>query len=320
MTEAAVTIYCHCAYYQIIPDTVKFAVLDAIKNAGVEFEAVPDLCELSAERDGALKQWAKAESIKIVACYPRAVKWLFYAGRAPLPQQGATFLNMRVDSTEKIISSLLDGHAHLTNSRFDPPRRTKFPPPRLLAKARAGAGWIPWFPVIDYDRCKNCKQCFNFCLFGVYELSQEGKVEVKNPANCKTNCPACARMCPQSAIIFPKYSDGPINGDEVDERTSQERKAGFPLRGGPDLTELLSGNIYDTIRQRSKKGKRFSKDMESRVLRKLQEKLDIPPEVLESLSPGQVAQIEKKSDKKDLANTQRSQDERDNKEERQHYE
>jgi len=309
VTEAAVTIYCHCAYYQIIPDIVKFAVLDAIKNADIEFEAVADLCELSAQRDGALKQWAKAESIKIVACYPRAVNWLFYAGGAPLLRpRRIEFLNMRVDSTEKIISSLLDGQGQSTNSKFDPPRRTKFPP---------SAGWIPWFPVIDYDRCKNCQQCFNFCLFGVYELSQEGKVEVKNPANCKTNCPACARMCPASAIIFPKYNDSPINGDEVDERTIQEGKA--------DLSELLSGNIYDAIRQHSKKGKRFSKDTESPVLRKLQEKLDIPPEVLASLSPRQLTHIEKKSDnparcKRAGPNTQRSQDERNSKKEQHGHE
>ena len=113
MTRTVVTIYCHCANSAVIPNRVKLAVLDAIKNAGIEFEAVPDLCELSAKHDPALKRWAKAESIKIVACYPRAVKWLFHAVGAPLPQEGVEFLNMRVDSTEKIISSLPDDQAHL---------------------------------------------------------------------------------------------------------------------------------------------------------------------------------------------------------------
>ncbi|MFQ6034520.1 MAG: hypothetical protein ACE5NM_01555 [Sedimentisphaerales bacterium] len=326
MTRTEVTIYCHCAYSQIIPNRVKLAVLDAIKNADIDFVAVADLCEASAKRDGALKQWTKAESIKIVACYPRAVKWLFYAAGAPLlhPRR-IEFLNMRVDSTEKIISSLQTELTAKKKPHVRVPARQGSAAVQLDGSMEKTGDWIPWFPVIDYDRCKNCKQCFNFCLFGVYELSQEGKVEVKNPANCKTNCPACARMCPQSAIMFPKYSDGPINGDEVDERTSQDRKA--------DLSQLLSGNIYDAIRQHSKKGKRFSKgpqlqnmaagspkDTESPVLRKLQEKLDIPSEVLASLSPGQLAQIEKKSDKKDLPNTQRGQNERNSKKEQHSHE
>lgn len=280
-------IYCHCAYYQIIPDGVKSAVLDALKNAGIEFEAVPDLCRLCANKDPALKSWAKADRIKIIACYPRAVRWLFHAAGAPLPQsrkesltgEGVEFLNMRTDSIEKITSSLLDGQSHLVKSKIEN-RKSECPPL---------AGWIPWFPVIDYDRCKNCLQCFNFCLFGVYELSEEQKVKVTKPANCKTNCPACARMCPQSAIIFPKYNESPINGDEVSDSASQDEKTKV------NINELLSRNIYDTIRRHSKMGKRFSKDAEQppteqekySVLKKLQQELDIPSDVLETLSPGQ---------------------------------
>ena len=288
VTRTGVTIYCHCANSAVITNRVKLGVLDAIKDAGIEFEAVPDLCKLSAERDGALKRWAKAKSIKIVACYPRAVKWLFYAGRAPLPKESVEFLNMRVDSIEKITSSLMkDSIIASCVRRRASCKRTQY------AIRKTQNDWVPWFPVIDYDRCKNCKQCFNFCLFGVYELSEQGQVVVKNPANCKTNCPACARMCPQCAIIFPKYSDSPINGDEVNEQTLQDEKE----KKGRSL--LLGENIYDTIRQHSKKGKRFSKDAESSVLKKLQEKLDIPPEVLESLPPGQIAQLDEKSCKKE---------------------
>ena len=75
--------------------------------------------------------------------------------------------------------------------------------------------WIPWFPVIDYDRCTNCKQCLSFCPFGVYSLDEDDNVAVTEPENCKNNCPACARVCPSLAIMFPKFGDRPINGDDV---------------------------------------------------------------------------------------------------------
>ena len=28
--------------------------------------------------------------------------------------------------------------------------------------------WMPWFPVIEYDRCTNCMHCLSFCLFDFY--------------------------------------------------------------------------------------------------------------------------------------------------------
>src|SRR5438105_885289 len=86
-------------------------------------------------------------------------------------------------------------------------------------RAEAGAArhgeWKPWFPVIDYDRCTNCMQCLSFCLFGVYGASADGKIEVQHESNCKTDCPACSRVCPEVAIMFPKYKAGPINGDAI---------------------------------------------------------------------------------------------------------
>ena len=76
---------------------------------------------------------------------------------------------------------------------------------RELEQPAAG-GWKPWFPVIDYDRCTNCMQCLSFCLFDVYGVSTDGKIQVQNQDNCKTDCPACSRVCPEVAIMFPKYA------------------------------------------------------------------------------------------------------------------
>jgi NAD-dependent dihydropyrimidine dehydrogenase PreA subunit len=106
--------------------------------------------------------------------------------------------------------------------------------------------WAAWFPVIDYDRCAGCKQCANFCLFGVFS-TDDGGVRVATPASCKTNCPACARMCPQSAIIFPHYPTGPINGQEAGEQPGDGDAA-------VSLKEALRGDVYQVLRGRGQGG------------------------------------------------------------------
>ena len=36
-----------------------------------------------------------------------------------------------------------------------------------------------WYPVIDYDRCTNCMECIDFCLFGVYGVDLEDRILVE---------------------------------------------------------------------------------------------------------------------------------------------
>jgi NAD-dependent dihydropyrimidine dehydrogenase PreA subunit len=151
---------------------------------------------------------------------------------------------------------------------------------------RPGGAWKPWFPVIDYQRCTNCMQCLSFCLFEVYGASPEGKIQVQNQNNCKTDCPACSRVCPDVAIMFPKYRHGPINGDEVN--ADDVRREAMKV----DISALLGGDIYAALRDRSARAKsRFSKERDDEralkerqnCLLKLQETLDVPPEVLAAL-------------------------------------
>lgn len=146
--------------------------------------------------------------------------------------------------------------------------------------------WKPWFPVIDYDRCTNCMQCLSFCLFDVYGVDGKNQIEVRNNDHCKTDCPACSRVCPEVAILFPKYGKGPINGDVVREKDIQREAMKV------DISALLGGDIYASLRTRqSEARKRFSSERdESRALverrkclKKLKRTLDIPDEVLMSL-------------------------------------
>src|ERR1041384_6909717 len=101
-------LYCHCQYAQVVPKEVKEAVLKTLCDSGVSFEAVADLCEMSARKDPALQRLAQGDCIKIAACFPRAVKWLFNTAGAPLPPQGTEVWNMRTQSAEEISAALLN--------------------------------------------------------------------------------------------------------------------------------------------------------------------------------------------------------------------
>ena len=89
-------LYCHCAYARVVPADTKLAVLKGLTSSGADFDAVPDLCEMAAARDPKLAEFAAGESpLRIVACYPRAVKWLFHAAGTPLEDARVTVVNMR---------------------------------------------------------------------------------------------------------------------------------------------------------------------------------------------------------------------------------
>lgn len=408
MTETPSILYCHCAYAQVAPPAVKAAVLGKLCEAGLSFTAVADLCELSARQDPALARLAAGPALKIVACHPRAVKWLFAAAQAPLPPDGAQILNMRELSAAELTEALLsdgpkpnvpagepmanpagsgaisqgaagahpatsatnapapsapqlalrqsaasqplapadrcallrallekgcavtvaferrhapaDGASDLLIEVSLPAARPELPAPpgrptarfqdisgwpishviALVEAARAELNapkpgdWQPWFPVIDYDRCTNCLQCLSFCLFGVFGVDAQRRVRVEHAESCKNNCPACARVCPEAAIIFPKYKAGPINGQEAGaaEWPGEKMKV--------DISALLGGDIYSVLRERGQRAKvRFSKERDpdaallerQRCLRELAQLNGIPPEVLMALpSPAELPQ------------------------------
>src|SRR5882757_9766633 len=107
MSNVSRIIYCHCAYAQVVPKAVKEEVLQRLLDSGVAFDAVADLCEMSAKRDPMLKQLSEGSAMKVAACYPRAVRWLFAAAEAPLAKEGNEILNMRVDTADQVVFALL---------------------------------------------------------------------------------------------------------------------------------------------------------------------------------------------------------------------
>jgi NAD-dependent dihydropyrimidine dehydrogenase PreA subunit len=281
-------VFCACAHYDIISKAVKEQILTALRQKEVAVEVVPDLCGLAANRDPRLKTWTNGAPLTIVACFPRAVRWLFHAAAVPLNRQARLF-NMRTQAPEEITQELMKDDGLLMIEETSGPSAGGAT--RQSSIIDHQSDWVPWFPVIDYDRCRTCKSCLNFCLFGVYALSDEGRVEVRKPSGCKTNCPACARMCPHQAIIFPKYAETHINGDEVRDDNSQSA-----------IRNPQSNDLYERVRQHSAGRKRFATEADGQpparscpTLEGLRRELGIPQEVLTSLSPAELQRITAKS-------------------------
>lgn len=109
MAEGTRILYCNCTYAQVVPRSTKENVLRKLCDSGASYDAVADLCEMSARKDPMLLRLAGGSPLKIAACFPRAVKWLFAAGNAALPPEQTQVINMRTDSAEEAAAALLGG-------------------------------------------------------------------------------------------------------------------------------------------------------------------------------------------------------------------
>jgi hypothetical protein len=114
VSERGRILYCHCAFAKVVPPETKGAVLNGLSEAGIEFDAVPDLCEMAARGDERLRELAAGAPLAIAACYPRAVKWLFASAGAALADNGVRVWNMRVDQADTIVRGVL-GDSGATN-------------------------------------------------------------------------------------------------------------------------------------------------------------------------------------------------------------
>jgi NAD-dependent dihydropyrimidine dehydrogenase PreA subunit len=199
MDKGKITV-CLCSSRSIISKEKVVEVSRRLVEAGYTLHIEADLCEKAITPSPEMEDIA---SSTVIACYPRAVFSLFDR----LNLKPLRVLDIRNGSSEEILDNF---HLSLSSE----PGEWVVDTDTLPRKP----GQDAWYPVIDRERCKGCGKCHDFCLFGVYTMEKK-EVKVSRPANCKINCPACARACPHQAIIFPKYPKSPINGGLTEEET-----------------------------------------------------------------------------------------------------
>lgn len=198
--KETVIMFCRCTAGIVSREKLD-SISEVIQGSGTDVIELKDLCALSIDRVSELQKLNDRFREKIfIACYPRAVENIL--AHAGVPFQNFKVLNFRKLSVSEIGSAISGLESDAT------------PVHEVLS---SDLNVPAWFPVIEKARCNNCGQCARFCLFGVYRYADK-KLMVENPLNCKNNCPACARSCPVSAIIFPRIKeDGVIAGAEPGE-------------------------------------------------------------------------------------------------------
>jgi NAD-dependent dihydropyrimidine dehydrogenase PreA subunit len=226
-------LFCRCGGERIQKELLSRAeaYLDSLD---FNVTVLDDLCGLAARKPELLQNlFSDGEGLLIAGCYSRTMDLLLDGSiRNFREKKGTEYINLLelhsyddfVSKTGIFCADKGEGGNHTVIS--DDP------------------GWPSWYPVIDYSRCTACGQCAEFCLFGVYE-KEEGRINVVNPTGCKNNCPACSRICPSTAIIFPKYiHGGAIGGSgEIDEVAEQQRQA-------KDIETILGDDLYAALANR----------------------------------------------------------------------
>jgi ferredoxin len=208
-------VFCKCGGERIDAALLR-DVDEYLGSVPVIVTRLSDLCGLAAKRKDELTGLlSKGSGIMGIGCHRRSMEILFRqvsGENNPLPEFSHLDL---INASFKEIAGKIDEFCNDSNEKHQ------------FAEFAEGSGWPAWYPVIDYTRCTSCGQCADFCLFGVYH-KQEGLVNSHYILNvARIICPACARICPATAIIFPKIQARGSNWgfDEIDEQAEHQRQA-----------------------------------------------------------------------------------------------
>ena len=228
-------LFCSCGGERIQPESLN-TISGYLKELRVDVTRLSDLCGLAAQKKDLLSGlFIPGTEYLVIGCYPRTLTLLLdqVKEKAGKPER-ISHINL-VDLTPGEAIKRIDEFCGDYKGNA------------VHREISENSGWPSWYPVIDYARCTACGQCADFCLFGVYEKA-ENRVNVVNPAGCKINCPACARICPSTAIIFPKYKNGGAIGGsvEIDEQAEQQRQV-------QDLETILGNDLYVALERRKAK-------------------------------------------------------------------
>jgi NAD-dependent dihydropyrimidine dehydrogenase PreA subunit len=227
-------LFCNCEGDRITADRLQ-SIKENLKQVKADILWVSDLCRLTVTgSDELVAFFSEGNEYLIIGCYSRTLKLLLESSLNGKDKIPVTLLNFVESDNEQLYHKI---EAFCADSQQE----------NCIREIITPNEWPSWFPIIDYSRCTACGQCAVFCLFGVYDKSEK-RVSVVNPRGCKNNCPACARICPHTAIIFPKYKHGgAISGsEEIDELAEQKRQV-------MDMESILGSDIYSALEQRKLK-------------------------------------------------------------------
>jgi hypothetical protein len=173
------------------------------------------------------------DEVKRIAAESRTqvVDLTSWIGGAPKPDQMQRFINPANNT------ALGGNGSHTKTSSDDSSAKESTEPAEVRQPLRIEEQpGRRWYPVIDYSRCTNCMECIDFCLFGVYGVDKVETILVEQPDNCRKGCPACSRVCPENAIIFPQHKTPAIAGAAVDAGMSLKIDLS-KLFGAPEGTQ-----------------------------------------------------------------------------------
>ena len=210
------------------------------RRPNVDLTVVPHLYDLAGDGQGMeFFRSVPGDMIVLAWLYPRAAYWVLDANgirgrlgqtvslledgpdesaaappdRDGVPERTIWCLDLRThDRAESYVEEVM----RIVATLVEPASLVTEPVP---AEAAVGPSETPeaapsrWYPVIDFGRCTNCLECLNFCLFGVFSVDDADAILIEQPDACRDGCPACSRICPAGAIMFPEHDDPGIAGD-----------------------------------------------------------------------------------------------------------